>query len=125
MSKKISFAFRVQVAGGPAVGGTGAFEVEAIDELQVLLPATDPDTTVTAQVQPGDGAQMIVITSTIYEDISYTVDGGDSHELDGPHVLLGEGAVSLLGDTQNTFAFTNAGSADATVNILVGRNATS
>lgn len=125
MSKKISYAFKVQVAGGPAIGGSGSIEVDAIDELQVSLPATDPDTTMSVLVQPGNGAQVMVITSTAYEDITYAVDGGGSHILDGPHVLFGEGAVSLLGATQNTFAFTNSGPADATISILVGRNATS
>jgi hypothetical protein len=44
--------------------------------------------------------------------------------LDGPHVLIGAGAVALLGATQNSIEFTNGGSEDATVNILVGRDAT-
>ena len=53
------------------------------------------------------------------------VDGsGTTVTLDGAHVLIGSGAVSLLGNTQNQFVFSNAGSGDVTVDILVGRDAT-
>jgi len=38
--------------------------------------------------------------------------------------LIGSGAVSLLGDTQNEFEFTNNTPDEVTINILVGRDAT-
>ena len=35
---------------------------------------------------------------------------------------IGSGAVSLLGNTQNQFEFSNGGAETVTVDILVGRN---
>lgn len=49
--------------------------------------------------------------------------GGKPVALHGPHVLIGTGAVSLLGGTANV-SFTNNISADATIEMPLGGNAT-
>lgn len=120
MSKKISWSFKVQVAGGPSLAASDTIEVDAYDVLEAVVAAGGSET---LNVQPGDDAQFLFIMSTSYKDMSYEVDGGSAVTLDGAHVLVGEGAVSLLGATQNEFKFTNGGGEDVTVSILVGRDA--
>ena len=44
--------------------------------------------------------------------------------LDGPHVLIGAGAVALLAATVGTLEFTNGTAEDAEISILAGRDAT-
>jgi hypothetical protein len=118
--KKISWSLKVQVTGGPSVAASDTIEVDAYDVLEATVAAGDSET---INVQPGDDAQFLLITATSYKDMTYTVDGGSGITLDGAHVLIGEGAVSLLGSTQNQFVFSNAGTEDVTVSILVGRDA--
>lgn len=50
---------------------------------------------------------------------------GTTVPLDGPHVLIGAGAVALLGESIGMLKFSNGTSEDATVSILAGRDATS
>ena len=123
MSEKISWSFKVQVTGGPSVVASDTLEVDAYDKIEAVIPAAG---SATINVQPGDGAQFLLITATAYEDLTYEVDPSDDTTvvtLDAAHVLIGEGAVSLLGATQNQFVFSNASAADVTVSILVGRDA--
>jgi hypothetical protein len=78
----------------------------------------------TVNVQPGDsGVKFLQVTAGSYEDLTYKVDGGTQRTLDAPLLLIGGGAVALLGATQKQFEFTNAGATAVTVNILVGRDA--
>ncbi len=125
MSKKeISWSLKVQVTGGPSVAASDTIEVDGYDVLEATVLAGGSET---INVQPGDDAQFLLITATSYKNMTYEVDGsGTTVTLDGAHVLIGEGAVSLLGSTQNQFEFSNGGTGteDVTVSILVGRDAT-
>jgi len=122
--KKISWSLKVQVTGGPSVAASDTIEVDGYDVLEATVSAGGSET---INVQPGDDAQFLLITATSYKNMTYEVDGsGTTVTLDGAHVLIGEGAVSLLGSTQNQFEFSNGGTGteDVTVSILVGRDAT-
>lgn len=122
MPKQIKWTLNVQVVGGPKVAAGGTIDVEAHDQVDKVVPA---EGTLLFQVQPGSLAEFLLITATSYEGLTYEVDGsGTSVTLDGAHVLIGSGAVNLLGITQNQFVFTNTSKEDVTVNILVGRNVT-
>lgn len=125
MSETIKYSFSIQVAGGPKVAEADTIEVEAYDMLEVEVPDSGTSGGVaTVNVQPGDsGVKFLQITADSYEDLTYEVDGGSSQTLDGPLLLIGEGAVALLGATQKQFEFTNAGATAIVVNILVGRDA--
>lgn len=123
MAKKISWSFTVKITDGPSTAVIGSMEVDAYDEMEATV--TGGGGTTTVGVQPGDGARFILITASSYEDMTYEVDGsGTAVTLDGAHILIGEGAASLLGNTQNSIAFTNNGTEDVSIRILVGRNAT-
>lgn len=127
MSKKISWKVDIQVIDGPKEKASDQLEVEAYDMLEVVVPDKDTDGgKVTVEVQPSDsGVKFLMITTASgeYEDLTYKVNSGDARTLDAPLLLIGEGAVKLLGATQEQFEFTNAGTAQITVNILVGRKA--
>lgn len=122
MPETINYTVNVQVVGGPKLATSAALPVAAYDKIEATVLAS---ASTTVNVQPGDGAEFLLVTASSYEDMTYEVDSsGNTVTLDGPHVLIGTGAVSLLGDTQNQFEFSNAGSEDVTVDILVGRSVT-
>ena len=125
---KINCTVNIQVTEGPKITFTHATEVEAYDRLDVTVPKGGAETEV--QVQPGGAGQVsfLLVTSDRYdENISYTVaaGGADAYTLDGPHLLMGAGGVSLLDEAPSSLFFTNADAiADVKVHMLVGRDAT-
>ena len=127
MSREISWKVDVKVIDGPKVAASDKLEVEAYGMVEVTAPDKDTDGgKVTVDVQPSDsGVKFLLITTASgeYKDLTYKVDGGDTRTLNAPLLLIGEGAVKLLGATQEQFEFTNTGTSQITVNILVGRKA--
>lgn len=131
MPEQINWTFSVQVAGGPQIASSQPLTVEAYDKIDVNIPGGDDATpgTATVDVQPSGAGQvqLFLMTSSLYDaKLSYKVDGVTEVTFDAPLLLLGKGAVKLLGTTQKKFVFTNtAGTAKpANVKILVGRDAT-
>jgi hypothetical protein len=127
MSREISWKVDVKVIDGPKVTAYDKLGVEAYGMIEVEVPDKDTDGgKVTVDVQPSDsGVKFLMITTASgdYKDLTYKVDGGSAQTLDAPLLLIGEGAVKLLGATQEQFEFTNAATSPVTVNILVGRKA--
>lgn len=125
MSEKISWSFSAQVTGGPSIKASADLTVDAYDKIEATIPQGGADTTV--EVQPGTaGVKFLLITATAYEDLVYKVGSGTTEvTLDAAHVLLGEGAISLLEAYPTSLVFKNSSTtADVKVNILVGRDAT-
>ncbi len=121
MPESINWTLNVQVVGGPQVSASDAITVGAYDKIEAVVPSNGGTT---VNVQPGDGAQFLLITASSYEHLTYQVDVSVTPiTLDGPHLLIGAGAVSLLGATQNQFTFSNSDGGDITVSVLVGRDA--
>lgn len=125
MSETISYSFSIQAVGGPKVTDADKIEVQAYDMLEVEVPdAGTSGGKATVDVQPSSsGVKFLLITASSYDKLTYKVDGGSSQTLDAPLLLIGKGAVKLLGSTQKQFEFINAATAANTVNILVGRDA--
>jgi hypothetical protein len=127
MAVKITWSLNVQVASGPKVAGTDTLEVDAYDTIEVTVPKkSGADGTATAELQPlaADKVKLLVIKSSVYKDLTYTVDGGAAGvKLDAQQAFIGAGTVGLLGPGPKKITFTNAGTADALVQILVGRKA--
>jgi hypothetical protein len=127
MGTELKATLRVEVPGAGTVAATQKVEVEAYDRIAVALPGkTNGATPVQVDVQPGGAGQvkLLLITANAYEDVTYEVDGsGTSVTLDAPQLLVGTGAVGLLLGPVNTIEFTNDGTQEVKVEILVGRDA--
>ena len=122
MPESISWTLNVQVVGGPKISAYDTLTVDAYDKIEAVIPANGA---ATINVQPDGSAQFLLLTASSYENLTYAVDASPTAiTLDGAHVLIGAGAVGLLGATQKQFAFSNTGAEDVTVSILVGRDAT-
>ena len=121
MSETINWNFVTQVLQGPSVSAAASInDVDAYDKFDITIADT---VTQTVNLVPADSISLLVINpKTPDEDLSYDLSGSPI-ALDGPHVLIGSGAVSLLGGA-TSLDFTNNTGADAVIEILVGRDAT-
>lgn len=127
MAETITYSVSVQVVSGPKISASSSVSVEAYDKTSVTIAAGDTDTEV--NIQPGGAglASLVVITASEYDaTLTYKVnsDTGTEIELDGPHVLVGAGAVALLDPAPASLFFSNGLTEDVTVSVLVGRDAT-
>jgi hypothetical protein len=95
-------------------------DVDAYDKLSVTVPAGG---SVDVALGPGgdDVTCLVAIPDAAATGMTYKV-GTDDIRLDAPLVLLG-GAVALSGSPAS-LTFDNAGSTDASIDILIGRRAT-
>ncbi len=105
---------------------TGVVEVDAYDQISVKVVA---GTTIKVSVAPGTWANvsLLLIRPSVSDgSVKFSVKSGEPPiPLDATHSLIGAGAVSLLGDGNAELEFTNTNTgADATVDVLVGRDAT-
>lgn len=131
MPTKLKATLKVEVAGGSTLSATHEIDAEAYDRIDVTVPTGSPNTA-TVEVQPGTAGQvrLLLITASAYPEdtagaaqLTYVVDGGDPADLDAPLLVVGTGAVALLGAV-NEIVFTNDSAEEVDVTILVGRDAT-
>lgn len=125
MVERLAYSLGMAIDDGPEFLKTGVLDPEAYDVINIkALKSSVP---VIADVQPsGTGlVEAIFIYSDNYEALSFTVDlVATPIVLNAPMVLIGAGAVALLGVTQKEFTFTNASATtDANIKILVARQA--
>jgi len=135
MSDSLTVSINAEISGGPAVSASHAIQVTAYDKIQVdvqgaanLGSATDT----AIDVQPSATAGQVLflsIQSNLYgANLEYDVGGGTANiPLDGPQFFVGQGAIGLLGTVPERLTFRNGlgDGSNATVTILVGREATS
>ncbi|HEX6938792.1 MAG TPA: hypothetical protein VF158_05230 [Longimicrobiales bacterium] len=127
MPQKVSWTVSVQVLGGPKITASDTMTVDAYDRLDVVVEAGAENKEV--EVQPGAAGQVqfVSISSSAYgPELTYRVNSDTANEvaLDGQHVLIGSGAVGLLGAAPNTLYFSNDLTEDVSVTVLVARKAT-
>jgi len=129
MATGINWAFTAQIEGGPSLQISGSVAVEGYEQIEVKV---GDGLSKKVSVQPSDGGNFLLIYASTYDSITYEVlDGANapvgtpaSKTLDGPHLLIGEGAVGLLETAEHTIRFHNGSGAEATIYILLGRDAT-
>lgn len=123
MPEKLNWTFAARVLGGPTIAESGELDVEAYVKLAVTIKK---GATQDVEIFPGGGGSaQIVVISPAKPSVKLTYDvGGTDVPLDGPHVLIGGGAVGMLGDKIGTLKFKNDTTADADLSILAGRDAT-
>jgi len=99
--------------------------VDAYDKIGVKVQDGETET---VEIQPGDEGrvQFLLINSDWLGDaLTYKVNAqGDAIKLDAPQVLVGDGAVGLLGEPPNSLEVTNDSTQEANIEIIVGRKAT-
>jgi hypothetical protein len=124
MTQGIGWSVSAWIEGGPTTQATGVVEVDAYDRISATVAA---GTTVKVSVAPGTWADvsLLVIRPSVPDgSVTYSFkSGGPQIALDATHSLIGAGAVSLFGGGNAELEFTGGG-ADATVDILLGRDAT-
>lgn len=132
MASVFTVSVDVQVQGGPQASYSVVESVEAYDVVNVVIPkmAASLPQEVEVLVQPGgSGAvRFLMITSDRYQDLTYapkdgTGTGAQDIVLNSPLILIG-GAIGLLERVPQSLVFINSSvTNDATVHILVGREA--
>jgi hypothetical protein len=123
MAEKVSWTFAARVLGGPTIAQSGEVQVEAYVKVAVTIRK---GTTQNVEIFPGAGgsAQLVLVSPAKPSDkLTYEL-AGKKVALDGPHVLIGSGAVGMLGATVGTLKFENQTGEDVDIAILAGRDAT-
>jgi hypothetical protein len=129
---EINLTISTQVRDGISISVAQSVTADAYDTIEVVIPGGDTTTpgTATVEVQPGGVGQVkfLLIRASEYSDkLTYTISGGASNvKLDAPHILVGEGAVGLLGSAPQELEFSNTLGVGKNVSIaiLVARKAT-
>lgn len=122
MAESIKWNFVTQVLQGPSVSAADTIDdVDAYDKFDVIIPDTASQA---VNLVPGGASISLLVINPQTPDANLSYDlSGNPVALDGPHVLIGAGAVSLLGGA-SSLTFSNNTGADATIEILVGRDST-
>jgi hypothetical protein len=126
---KIDWTVSFQVGGGPKVSEPGSLTCDAYDKIEVVVKDKTTDKAVDVQPSTASGrVQLLLVKSDKYGDkLTYKVSEAATQtiKLDALQFFMGEGAVGLLGATPpQKLLFSNQLGSDASVEILVGRKAT-
>jgi hypothetical protein len=124
MAVTIRWSYTVSADGGPTVTLGDHFDADGYEKLSVSVAAgANQDVT----LAPGTWAEissLIVSADDMSGALTVEPDGAAVVPLDRPIVLLGAGAVALLGVGDATLTLDNIGTADVLVDIFVVRDAT-
>jgi len=130
MAVKVNWTLNVEVSEGPKAFQSETIEAEAYGKVAVDIAATEKKD---VEVQPSDIGQVdfFLITSSKYGaslkyqlyDPTTSALGAPEITLDAPHLLVGNGAVTLLKYHPVKLRVTNGLAEDVTVEILVARDA--
>ncbi len=130
MLKAINWMLNIQTSEGYKISEANKIEVDACDAIGIILKGNAQAEDI--EIQPGGSGQVkfLLIQSDCYDPkISYSVNEDKSNDedrikLDALQLLMGNGAVKLLGEPPNKLFFYNGLTRDVTLQILVGRKAT-
>jgi hypothetical protein len=122
----VNWQFQAAIPGGPSLLlnqpgiPIGAYDVASVDLAAGASGINVP-------IQPSSSANdvvFLVVSSDAYDaGTSYTVDAlPATHALDGPHVLLGSGAVGFLNSSAPPQKLVFSTTKKASVQVTVGRN---
>ena len=123
----VNWQFQAAIPGGPSVLlNQPGIPIAAYDVAVVNIAA---GASADVPIQPSSTANdvvFLVVSSDVYDPaINYTVDALTvKYALDGPHVLLGSGAVGFLNSSAppQKLIFNNGSAKKASVQVMVGRN---
>jgi hypothetical protein len=129
---QLKWNFLMETTDGLKSGIAGNVEVDATGKIEKTLPAPTggaTSTTTTLDVQPSgtDKIEALVIYASKYDDkVTYKVsdetgDGVADVTLDGPQIMIGQGAVGLLQKAPKIIEFNNALAEAVTVTVFIAR----
>lgn len=126
MSPSVNVQQKVTISGLGTYSAQHNLEVEAIDTLDVTVPA-GPAGKATVAVQPGSSVKFIMIKTDKYDDddLTFDVAGAGAQPLNGPVLLSGTGPVALLDADATAIEFINNRTEEVAITIVVGRQAVS
>lgn len=130
MSVQVGWLVNVQVGGGPRLPAAGTLDVDAYDMVKVEVASGADAMEVSLQPSTGDEVKLLMLhASSFSEDLTYSINASEADvakrfALDGPHLLVGSGALALLGDPPQRLFLYNGGIDAAQLSVLVGRDAT-
>lgn len=126
MSQKIYVTLDVKVELGPRISVAEILELDAYDEIDVVVKAGDVD--VEVQLQPGEAELVkLLLVKADQAGLTYKLTdetSAPSMPLDKPLFLLGDGGIGLLDAAPQKLFFSNDLAVDVTVHALVGREVT-
>ncbi len=123
MSASINYQFLAAVSGGPSVSASENILTDSYELVQVTVEAAA--TGMKVELDINDKVDMVVIRADKYEALSYKkTAGGALVAITGPLILIGGGAVGLLGTTVASLFFSNSGANAREITILISRDAT-
>lgn len=124
MPELISWMVSIRARSGPQIMRNGDLPVDAYEKISVTL---EHDDEAEVTVAPGKWAGvtgLFVDASTFDEKLTLKLKDGKTIKLDGPLILIGAGAVSVLGDQDAVITLKNATDDTLTVSLLVARDPT-
>lgn len=137
MTQIIQWTSKAMVDGITEMSLSRSISVEALDTIKITVlgsgSAGGPDTDKEVELQPSSTSgqvKFLAITSDRFGDaanfLSYKVNvsGNPAITLDQPVLLGGEGAVSILDPAPVSLFFSSTIVQDATIHIVIGRDAT-
>jgi hypothetical protein len=122
VSETINWSVAARANAGPTVTANNSMTVDAYDKLEVTIANGATDAVNIAPVAWTKVQFLALSPKQPSAQLTYQA-GGGSIAIDGPHFLVGAGAVALLGTGNAILSITNSTGADAVIDILVGRKA--
>ncbi len=123
MSDVVTYELSLSTPEGPELVVADHFDSEAVEKIEVVAPKNSVPITVNVAVL---GVTALFITADNYTgDLTFTVNELEAVlTLNGPLMLIGEGALALLAIGITDLVFTNAdATTDANITIMVTRDA--
>jgi hypothetical protein len=122
MSETSNWNLSVNVVDGPQLSSADSLVSEGYDKLNIVVTTM---TSASVTVGPGNwtGVSLLMIQPTPGDPKLTYQSGTVTAALDATHLLVGAGAVSLLGNGPAKLTFNNQSANTVTLNILVGRSA--
>ena len=124
MAETINWLYSVRADRGPTAALNGTLEADAYERISVTVLAGG---TTDVTVAPGTWADirsLVVSADDLSGAVTVQPEGATAAPLDAPFVLLGAGAVSLLGAGNANVTLANASAEDVLVDFFVARDAT-
>jgi len=119
----VTYELSLSSSEGPELSAADHFDSEAVEKIEVVAPKNSVPINVNVALM---GITSLFITASDYSgDLSFSVNElGAPITLNGPLMLIGEGALALLAIGITDLVFTNAdATVDANVTIMVTRDA--